>query len=59
MTTIEVSLHSLTQYRVAGIDFFVVIFTNLTHNYLDYYKNMTKYESSKWSLFSRNNVKKY
>src|SRR3989338_2103472 len=40
---IEVSSHALAQYRVYGIEFDVAIFTNLTHDHLDYHKTMANY----------------
>jgi len=47
----EVSSHSLEQKRVFGIDFDVAVFTNLTHDHLDYHKNMENYASAKKILF--------
>lgn len=47
----EVSSHSLELDRVAGIDFDVVVFTNLSGEHLDYHKSMDKYFESKKKLF--------
>ena len=47
----EVSSHSLEQKRVFGIDFDLAVFTNLTHDHLDYHKNMENYASAKKMLF--------
>jgi len=47
----EVSSHSLTQYRVAGCTFEAAIFTNLTQDHLDYHKTMEKYFRAKKMLF--------
>jgi len=47
----EVSSHSLEQKRVFGIDFDVAVFTNLTHDHLDYHLNMENYASAKKILF--------
>jgi UDP-N-acetylmuramoyl-L-alanyl-D-glutamate--2,6-diaminopimelate ligase len=47
----EVSSHSLTQYRVAACHFESVIFTNLTQDHLDYHKTMEDYFQAKWLLF--------
>ncbi len=50
-TIMEVSSHALMQYRVFGIDFLFAGFTNLTHDHLDYHKNMGHYASAKKILF--------
>ena len=47
----EVSSHALDQSRVEGIDFDVAIFTNLTHDHLDYHKNFENYRNAKRLLF--------
>jgi len=47
----EVSSHALHQHRVAGIDFAVAIFTNLTGDHLDYHKTMEDYAAAKALLF--------
>jgi len=54
---IEVSSHSLTQHRVAALSFAAAVFTNLSHDHLDYHGDMVNYESAKWQLFSTHNVK--
>lgn len=48
----EVSSHSLVQKRVAGIDFDVGVFTNLTRDHLDYHKTLENYFEAKALLFS-------
>jgi UDP-N-acetylmuramoyl-L-alanyl-D-glutamate--2,6-diaminopimelate ligase len=47
----EVSSHALDQERVAGIDFDVAAFTNLTQDHLDYHSNMEDYRRAKLKLF--------
>ncbi len=48
----EVSSHALHQKRVAGFEFDVAIFTNLTQDHLDYHKTMENYLEAKKILFS-------
>lgn len=48
---LEVSAHALSQDRVHGIDFDIAIFTNLTHDHLDYYRTMDEYLRAKLKLF--------
>ncbi len=47
----EVSSHALVQHRVAGVDFDVGVFLNLTHDHLDYHGNMEAYFAAKARLF--------
>lgn len=47
----EVSSHSLALDRVAGCDFDVGIFTNLTQDHLDFHKSMENYRNAKAKLF--------
>ena len=47
----EVSSHSLTLDRVAGIDFKVGSFTNLTQDHLDFHHTMDEYARAKSRLF--------
>lgn len=48
---LEVSAHALSQERVYGIDFDIAIFTNLTHDHLDYYRTTEEYLRAKRKLF--------
>jgi UDP-N-acetylmuramoyl-L-alanyl-D-glutamate--2,6-diaminopimelate ligase len=48
----EVSSHALVQERVRGIEFDVAVFTNLTHDHLDYHKTMEHYADAKAQLFA-------
>ncbi|MBY0402843.1 MAG: UDP-N-acetylmuramoyl-L-alanyl-D-glutamate--2,6-diaminopimelate ligase [Cyanobacteria bacterium] len=48
----EVSSHALDQYRVAGCEFEVAAFTNLTQDHLDFHKTMEHYCQAKTKLFS-------
>lgn len=47
----EVSSHALDQHRVDGVDFRIAIFTNLTHDHLDYHVTMQAYFDAKARLF--------
>ncbi len=47
----EVSSHALEQGRVRGLDFTGAIFTNLTHDHLDYHKTFSEYIRCKKILF--------
>ena len=47
----EVSSHALAQQRVAGLTFCGGIFTNLTHDHLDYHKTFDAYLKAKKSFF--------
>ncbi len=47
----EVSSHAIDQHRVEGLCFSGVIFTNLTHDHLDYHKDFTEYLKAKKKLF--------
>ena len=51
-SVMEVSSHSLDQYRVDSIDFNVAVFTNLTQDHLDYHKSMENYFATKSKLFN-------
>ncbi len=49
----EASSHGLKQNRLDGLLFDVGIFTNLSHDHLDYHKNMKDYLRSKLYLFDK------
>lgn len=48
----EVSSHALEQKRTEGISFYVTVFTNLSHDHLDYHETMEHYASAKKKLFN-------
>ncbi|MGP3791186.1 UDP-N-acetylmuramoyl-L-alanyl-D-glutamate--2,6-diaminopimelate ligase [Pseudomonas sp. B392_1p] len=48
----EVSSHGLAQGRVAGLDFDVAVFTNLSRDHLDYHGSMEAYGAVKATLFA-------
>ena len=48
----EVSSHSLSLDRVAGVKYSTAVFTNLTQDHLDYHKTMENYMKAKGILFT-------
>jgi UDP-N-acetylmuramoyl-L-alanyl-D-glutamate--2,6-diaminopimelate ligase len=48
----EVSSHAVVQGRVEGIHFDVVVFTNLSHEHLDFHGSMDAYFDAKAALFT-------
>ncbi|WP_432354767.1 UDP-N-acetylmuramoyl-L-alanyl-D-glutamate--2,6-diaminopimelate ligase [Sporosarcina sp. A2] len=51
--TMEVSSHGLVGGRLAGTEFDIVIFTNLTHDHLDFHVTMENYGNAKGLLFAQ------
>ena len=49
----EVSSHGVAQKRIAGIDFIGGVFTNLTHDHLDYHKTFSAYRDAKKAFFDQ------
>jgi UDP-N-acetylmuramoyl-L-alanyl-D-glutamate--2,6-diaminopimelate ligase len=47
----EVSSHAIHQHRIAGIRFAGGVFTNITHDHLDYHKTFDEYIRVKKSFF--------
>lgn len=47
----EVSSHSIHQRRIAGLDFDGGIFSNITHDHLDYHKTFRAYIEAKKAFF--------
>ena len=50
---LEVTSHALAEFRTLGIPFEIAIFTNLTHEHLDYHKTFAKYREAKGKLFKK------
>lgn len=48
----EVSSHALSQGRASGINFKGALFTNLSHEHLDYHNTMEEYAAAKKILFN-------
>ncbi len=53
---IEVSSHGIKQNRVKGLEFDVAIFTNISHEHLDYHLDMDDYFNTKKELFKNTNL---
>lgn len=49
----EVSSHGLDQHRVSGLNYKVAVFTNLSHDHLEYHGDMESYFQAKRKLFVR------
>lgn len=47
----EVSSHSIVQKRISGLKFFGGIFSNITHDHLDFHKTFAEYIAAKKSFF--------
>ncbi len=47
----EVSSHGIHQKRIAGLEFKGAVFTNLTHDHLDYHNSFKEYRDTKKILF--------
>lgn len=48
---LETSSHALAQYRVWGMPYNIAVWTNLTHEHLDYHKTFERYRQAKVRLF--------
>lgn len=48
----EVSSHALDQRRTAGVRFYCTLFTNLSHDHLDYHGDIEQYRLAKQRLFT-------
>lgn len=49
----EVSSHAIEQARIAGIEFAGAVFTNITHDHLDYHVTFDNYIKAKKKLFDQ------
>ena len=50
---LEVTSHALSEFRTLSIPFEIAVFTNLTHEHLDYHKTMARYRAAKGKLIKK------
>ena len=53
----EASAHALFLDKLSSIHYQVGVFTNLTQDHLDFFKNMNNYKTAKLKLFKKNQIK--
>jgi UDP-N-acetylmuramoyl-L-alanyl-D-glutamate--2,6-diaminopimelate ligase len=53
---VEASSHALEQKRLAAVDIDIAVFTNLSHDHLDYHQTMEAYGQAKQKLFEFESV---
>jgi len=58
IVAMEVSSHALKQGRVGAVRFETAIFTNLTHDHLDYHGSFEDYGASKRALFTARGLRR-
>src|SRR5690625_7222510 len=47
----EVSSHGIDQHRIAGLEYALGVFTNISHDHLDYHKTFKEYIRAKKKFF--------
>ena len=50
---LETTSHALAEFRTLGIPVEIAVFTNLTHDHLDYHKTFENYRAAKGKLFKK------
>ena len=53
LLVLEVTSHALTEFRILSIPVEIAVFTNLTHDHLDYHKTLANYRAAKGKLFKK------
>jgi UDP-N-acetylmuramoyl-L-alanyl-D-glutamate--2,6-diaminopimelate ligase len=57
VVSMEVSSHALEQGRVNGVEFATAVYTNLSHDHLDYHGSMDAYARAKLRLFANQSLR--
>ena len=55
----EASSHAIDQKRIDGSDVYIAIFSNISHDHLDYHKTFKNYIDTKKKLFDNLSEKSY
>lgn len=50
---LETTSHALMQFRTLGVPIEIAVFTNITHEHLDYHKTFDNYRKAKMKLFKK------
>lgn len=50
---LETTSHAMSQFRTLGVPIRIAVFTNLTHEHLDYHKTFENYRKAKMKLFKK------
>lgn len=50
---LEITSHALAEFRTLGLPIEIAVFTNLSHDHLDYHKTFKKYRTAKGKLFKK------
>lgn len=50
---LETTSHAMSQFRTLGVPIRIAVFTNLTHEHLDYHKTFENYRKAKLKLFKK------
>ncbi len=58
LVAMEVSSHALALHRVDGVVFDLALFTNLSHDHLDFHGSMEEYFAAKAQLFTADRAKR-
>ena len=57
VVVMELSAHAIYYKKTAGVTFDICVFTNMTRDHLDFFKNMDNYAKTKKSVFVNNCAK--